>query len=105
MDHSAPRGISAAPNESIVRGRIGRVEPLPEGVGARWDLEVTASEPVGAHPDFARARIGTSIRIYVHPGVTQHFEPGEVIEARVTYQGDERGGAFFVKGDAVRRVP
>ena len=97
-------GVPAAPNESWIRGRIVSVRPAPGGVGAVWEIELTESRAEGSMHDLARSRVGTGITVYVHPGLRLHPRTGMTVEARVRFQGDETGGAFFVMGQDARVV-
>jgi hypothetical protein len=70
------------------------------GEGADWKLEVAAVEDVPGARNFARGRAGSVIDLFVPslpPGVD--FAVGDVIRARVSFQGDERGGRFVLVDD------
>jgi hypothetical protein len=105
MSTYEPAGVPAAPNQSRITARVERVGPAPGGVGAVWEVQLrrAAAEPAGM-ANLARSHVGRRVTIYVHPGFKQAVGPGDVIDALVTYQGDERGGAFFLKGDSVTKA-
>jgi hypothetical protein len=102
VEHTEPSGVPAAPNETKVRGKVVSVEPGPEGVGSAWQVELHEADDVGDMPNMARARVGDTITVLVHPKVKESPAEGEAIQAQITYQGDERGGAFFLSPDDVR---
>lgn len=87
-------GVPAAPNQSRLRGRLTSVSPGPEASQV-WQVQAETSEAVGGLADFVAARIGGPIEVIVPPGGPS-FAPPARIEARVSFQGDERGGAFFL---------
>lgn len=97
-------GVSAAPNEGRVRGKLLEVEAGPEGVGAIWKVTVSETEDVGKLPNFARDLVGKVISIYIHPYLKKKFSKFDSIDARISFQGDEKGGDFFLMGDDVHRI-
>lgn len=101
MDEPMPYAVPAAPNESVIRGKVTQVRPAPGGAGSIWDVEVTESKDVEPLANFTRSRVGESITVYIHPDLNKTIQPGDLIKARVFFQGDERSGAFFLKGDDV----
>jgi hypothetical protein len=102
VEYSEPSGVFAAPNECKVRGKVVSVEPGPEGVGSAWQVELHEADDVGDMPNMARARVGDTITVFVHPKVKESPAEGEAIQAQITYQGDEQGGAFFLSPGDVR---
>lgn len=103
MDDPKAYGVPAAPNESIVRGKVLRVQPAPGGVGTVWDVELKQAEDAGKLANLARSQVGQTLSIYVHPDLKVPIEAGDLIEARIFFEGDERGGAFFLKGQEVQK--
>ena len=103
MEPPESYSVSAAPNESLVRGKVLRVRPAPGGAGIVWEVEIQEAENVGNLANLARSRVGECIPIYVHPDLKVEIREGNVIEARVFFEGDERGGVFFLKGEDIRR--
>ena len=102
MEYTEPSGVPAAPNECKVRGKVVSVEPGPEGVGSAWQIELHEAEDVGDMPNFARTRIGDTITVLVHPKIKERPAEGQAIQAQITYQGDEQGGAFFLSSGDTR---
>lgn len=104
MDDQQLRGVPAAPNESIVCGKLVEIRTGPDGVGSIWTVHVDEARDVGELPNFSRPHVGKSIVIYVHPEMRKEFEAGDTVEVNVSFQGDEHGGAFFLMGEKVRKV-
>ena len=104
MDNYQSRGVPTAPNESIVCGKLVEIGAGPDGMGCIWKVRVDEARDVGELPNFTRGRVGETILIYVHPGMRKEFKAGDTIEVTVSFQGDERGGAFFLMGDKVRKL-
>ncbi len=100
MDRPSP--VPAAPNEGLLRGRLVQVEPAPEG--SVWTVAVEESDSLPGLPNLAQRYAGRSLRLLVPAGVSAPGL-GERIEARVTFQGDERGAAFYLVGSEVRPLP
>ena len=81
----------------------GAIRPDPtsfRGEGADWELEVTAVEDVPGARNFARDRAGSVLDLFVPsqpPGL--NVVVGDIIRARVAFQGDERGGRFVLVDD------
>ena len=80
-----------------------QVRPAPGGAGSIWDVEVIESKDVEPLANFTRSRVGESISVYIHPDLNKTIKPGDLLKARVFFQGDERSGVFFLKGDDVSR--
>lgn len=104
MDNYRSRGVPTAPNESIVCGELVEIGAGPDGMGSIWKVRVDDARDVGELPNFTRARVGETIMIYVHPEMRKEFKAGDTIEVNVSFQGDERGGAFFLMGEKVRKL-
>ena len=104
MYEPEPMGVQAAPNESRVRGRLLSITPGEAGQGTTWKLKVEKSLDVDDLPNFARAHTGKTIEILIPPELKHHLAKGDAIEARVCYDGDERGGAFFLIDGDVRKL-
>lgn len=99
-----PRGVSSAPNESIVRGKLVEIEAGPDGMGKIWKVDVEEARDVSELPNLALQHVGKTVPIYVHPGMRKEFNLGDRVEFNVSFQGDERDGAFFLLADKVRKV-
>jgi hypothetical protein len=95
--------VPTAPNENWVRGRVLDIRPDPtsfRGEGADWKLQIDAVEDVPGARNFARRRAGSVVDLFVPslpPGLA--VAVGDVIRARVSFQGDERGGRFVLVDD------
>lgn len=97
-------GVPAAPNECLVRGRVHQVGPAPEGEGRILELKVEEAEDIGGMPNFARTRVGETINVFVPPGEAKGLKKGDHVEAHVSFEGDERGGMFFLKEKGARKL-
>lgn len=73
-------------------------------MGYVWKVKVDGSSDVDHLPNLTRAYIGKVMTIYVHPDVQKQLAKTSTIEARVSFQGDEHGGAFFLLDDDVRKL-
>ena len=104
MDEQRPRGVPTAPNESIVFGKLVEIEAGPDGVGSIWKVHVDETHDVDELRNLTRGHIGETIVIYVHPDMRKEFTAGDRVAVNVSFQGDERGGAFFLMGDKVRKL-
>lgn len=104
MDPERP-SVPVAPNECVIRGEINRVEPLAGGEGAVWNLTIKESTDIPGQRNLAKAHVASRVPVYVHPGIKAAVKPGDVVELRVSFQGDEHGAAFFLLGDDFRRLP
>lgn len=96
MDEQQLRGITAAPNESKVCGALVKVERGPEGVGYVWKIRVDESYDINGLPNFTKDRVGKIIPIYVPPEMGKDYKEADMVKVHVSFQGDERGGAFFL---------
>jgi hypothetical protein len=103
LDEPEAYSVSAAPNESVVRGKVLRVQPAPGGIGTVWDVDIQEAEGVGNLANLARSRVGECLPIYIHPDLNVEIREGDIIRARIFFEGDERGGVFFLKGEDVHR--
>ncbi len=97
-------GVPAAPNECVVRGKVASLGPAPEGEGRVLGLKIEEAEDVDGMPNFARTRVGQQINVFVPPGEAKGLKKGDRVEARVSYEGDERGGMFFLKEKGARKL-
>jgi hypothetical protein len=104
MSGPRPAGVPAAPNASQIRGRLVGIEPNPEGPGSIWEIAIEEARDVEGMANFAQARVGQPIQVYVQPQLRHNLATADEIEARVTFRGDERGGSFFLIDESVRKV-
>ena len=98
-------GVNVAPNESKIRGKIVKIDPGPEGLGSIWTIEVSETEDIDNLPNFARRHVGKLIPVLIHPEMKKEIKESDLIEAHITFQGDESGGEFFLIDDNVRHLP
>ena len=96
-------GVPAIPNVSQVRGKLMRVDSEMDG-SFRWEIQVEEARDVNGLSNFVRAYIGSPIQVFIHPQFQSTFVVGDVLEARIAFRGDERGGRFFLLDDAVHRL-
>jgi hypothetical protein len=99
MNLNNNEAITTQPNESKVRGKILDIHPVPTGPGHIWQLHVTSSQKTSRSADFAKHQVGKTIEILIPPDTKHRFSTGDAIEAKVSFQGDEYGGAFFLIND------
>jgi len=104
VDASKGLQVSAVPNESTIHGKLIDMMSGPGGIGYIWKVKVDGSSDVDHLPNLTRGHIGEVITIYVHPGLTKQLAAADTIEARVSFQGNEQGGAFFLLDDDVRKL-
>jgi hypothetical protein len=99
MNDAPQSGVPTAPNESLVCGEIVKTE---SGSHAEtiWSLRVASAKSVPGVLNVAGRNVASTIRVIVPPGVEQSFQRGDMVEARVSYQGDEHGAAYFLIGPA-----
>jgi hypothetical protein len=99
-----PPRVQAAPNASRIRGTVTGVRPHPAGAGTVWEVAVDKVDSVAGLANLAGRHEGGIIEIQVHPEAPVDVQPRDKIEAQVTYVGDERGGAFFLQENDIRRI-
>jgi hypothetical protein len=104
VDETKGFNVTTIPNESKIHGQLIDITSGPGGMGYVWKVKVDGSSDVDNLPNLTRAHVGKIITIYVHPGLTKQLATADTIEARVSFQGDEQGGAFFLLGDDVRKL-
>jgi hypothetical protein len=95
--------VPTAPNENWIHGRVLDIRPDPtsfRGEGADWKLQVAGADDVPGARNFARSRVGSVIELFV-PSVPPGLDlaVGDFIRARISFQGDERGGRFVLVDD------
>ncbi len=94
--------VSAAPNESEIRGKIVEIASIPKGPGHIWKVKIFESKDVDELANFTRPLIGKVISVYVHPNFKKKFNNSDSIEARLKFEGDALNGAFFLVNDSAR---
>jgi hypothetical protein len=98
------RQAPVVPNASRVHGKLVHIRPDPAGDGAIWELAVAEALDVDGLPNFVATATGQTISVYVHAGLRTAFREADLVEARVAYRGDQRGGRFALVEDDVRRL-
>jgi len=97
-------GVAVIPNASRVRGRVLRVSAEPGGHGSVWDIAVETAHDIEGFPNFVKDHVGKTIQVYVHPRLQSALAEKDILEARVAFREDERGGRFVLTEDQVRKV-
>jgi hypothetical protein len=98
------RQTPVVPNASRVRGRLVHIRPDPGGDGSIWELAVAEALDIDDLPNFVAKATGQTISVYVPAGLRAALHEADLIEARVAYRGDQRGGRFALVEDDVRRL-
>jgi hypothetical protein len=96
--------VQAAPNESKIQGKIVKINKDTESMSQVWDVKIEKSVDVKGMPNFTKSRLGNSVKIYLPLDIKGKFKKGDLIEASVTFQGDEAGGVFFAVDDEIQKV-
>jgi len=99
---SQPAGVGVVPNASQVCGTLVRVSS--DGNGSLWKIAVDETRDVDGMPNFAKAYVGDTIQVYVHPHLRADVTERGRVQARVAFRGDERGGQFVLVEDDVHRL-
>jgi hypothetical protein len=99
-----PSSVQAAPNQSLVIGKILSIAPLKDEPGFIWEILVEEVESERKMADFAANRKGLRIEVLVRPDFEHNMKAGDKISARITFQGDERGGTFFLVKDEAQKI-
>lgn len=94
--------VSAVPNAAIVRGKIIKIRSSENG-GHLVDLMPQASEDVDGMPNFLNSFLGKQIEIFVNPRCSIEAAEEDMITAKVSYVGDERGSRFVLKQRKLER--
>ncbi len=90
------------PNASLVFGVLARIRPAPGG-DCVWEIDVTEARDVEGLANFVAPYRGKQLAVHVRAGLVSPVRELDVIEARVAFRGDERGGRFVLVGDNVRK--
>ena len=99
-----PSSVQAAPNQSLVKGKLLNIAPLKDEPGFVWEILVQDVETEPNAADFAARHKGQRIEVFVRPDFQHNMAAGDQVSARVTFQGDERGGAFFLVKDQAQKI-
>jgi hypothetical protein len=90
-----PVGVPAAPNKSLVTAEIMSVSKGPWLGSYQIELLIQDSQDIPGFANFTRSRVSQIISAITRAEV-EELREGEVIQAQLTYRGDEHGGLFFV---------
>lgn len=90
-----PIGVPAAPNKSLVKAEIVSVGKGPWPDSYQIELLIQASQDIPGFANFTKSRVGQIISAVTRTEV-EDLREGEVIQAQLTYRGDEHGGLFLV---------
>lgn len=104
MDVPGPYGVIAAPNASRLRGKLLSIKPGPGGQGSTLELKVEEAHDVGELANFAKGRVGEVISVLVPPGTKHKFKAKDQVELQVKFEGDARGGEFFLSEGKARKL-
>jgi hypothetical protein len=103
MASSKSYSISAAPNQSLVRGTIIALRPESGGYGQTVELKVAESQNIDDLPNFTRTAVGQILPFYLsETNVALH--PGDRIEAKATYRGGPSGGRYSLLPDDIKKI-
>jgi hypothetical protein len=99
-----PRRVPAISNESIVSGEVlgysvvssSLLEMQPLMPVYRLEIVVKTSEEVKGMRSFTRDKMGKLLSLYSKEKLSAELF-GKIIKAHVSYQGDEKGGMFWIK--------
>ena len=96
--------VPVAPNESMVEGVVSEYAVLssrlvgvrPAMILYRVTVKVESTEKIGGVSDFLSDRVGQDVQFYSKEKISADvFE--KRVKIKVTYRGDERGGAFWIR--------
>lgn len=90
-----PVGVPAAPNKSLVTAEIMSVSKGPWPGSYQIELLIQDSQDIPGFANFTKSRVSQIISAITRAEV-EELREGEVIQAQLTYRGDEHGGLFFV---------
>jgi hypothetical protein len=77
------------PNETVLKARVRRVEPEPDGEGANLHLEILGNESPAPDRDFLRPENGSTLTVYA---AGEHgLKVGDVVRARAKLLGGPGG--------------
>lgn len=90
-----PIGVPAAPNKSLVTAEIISISKGPWPGSYQIELLIQDSQDIPGFANFTKSRVGQIISAVTRAEV-KGLRRGEMIQAQLTYRGDEHGGLFFV---------
>lgn len=98
------QAVPVIPNEGIIEGRVlgyciissSILDIKPDQTLYRLKILVTGSKNVEGKRNLTRDKVGKTIEFYSKEKLSTNFF-NQTIKARVVYQGDERGGLYWIK--------
>ena len=79
------------PNKTIVEGRVSRIEPAADGIGAEVEIEVDSAESAAGHQDFIGAKPGSKVKMFAAvPEELQHGRRYRLTASLLGGPGGER---------------
>jgi len=98
------QNVPVVPNGSIIRAKVLEYSVLnstlegikPEQVLYFLRILVISSQSVNGKPNFTQSKIGQVIKVYSKEALSPILF-GKIIEANVSFSGDERGGKYWVR--------
>ena len=96
--------VPAIPNESLITGVVKEyaivssrlVNVQPEQTLFRITMHIESSQASAGGPDFLKYQEGKDVQLYSKEKMSSELI-GRRLKVKVTYQGDERGGLFWIK--------
>ena len=89
------------PNKTIVEGRVARIEPAADGIGAEVEIEIERSRSAEGHEDFIGARPGSKIRMFA--AAPEELEAGRRYRLTASLLGGPGGERVIV--ESAKRAP
>jgi len=98
------KNVPVAPNDSIITAKVLEYSILnstleeiePEQILYSLRVLVVSSEDVNGKVNFTQSKIGQVIKVYSKKMLSAILF-GKVIEANVSFSGDERGGKYWIR--------
>jgi hypothetical protein len=96
--------VPAIPNESVVIGVVKEYAIVssilmniqPEQTIYRMTIHIESSQGLDNSPNFLKDKEGKDVQLFSKERISPELF-GKRLKAKVTYQGDERGGLFWIK--------
>ena len=89
--------VFVAPNDSLVKAKIiQNVETdLKNSEKIAIKLEIIESQDIGELANFTKNKIGQTIDVIFPDAKKTQLKPDSIIDVKIQYVGDERGGKFI----------
>lgn len=91
--------MKAAPNRTVVTGRLKKYEPAADGYGGEVEIEVVRNESPDPSADFIKPEPGKTLRaFYAQPDPPARSLPiGKRVRVELTFLGGPGGGRAVVQ--------